>query len=196
MKFDTPKLAKAYDYASIKHKGQFRKISGNLYITHPERVYRLVRLVDDFDQLGCAALLHDVVEDCYSDSITQLDLIREIENKFGSGVKRIVCELTNVYTKQNYPNWDRKKRKEAELRRIRDISTEAKLIKCADRIDNILNYKINNGLEHYYINESYDLYNVLKNNTSAIYLETILGNLVNDRERKSDNKQVSRARTK
>jgi len=56
-------ITKAYNLANEKHYGQFRR-SGEAYIIHPLNVTQiLVDINADYETL-CAALLHDVVEDC------------------------------------------------------------------------------------------------------------------------------------
>ena len=44
--------------------------------------------------------------------------------------------MTHVYTKEAYPELNRKKRKELEAARIRSTSDEARLIKACDLKDN------------------------------------------------------------
>jgi len=49
---------------------------------------------------------------------------------------RIGNMLTDYYTKEAYPNLNRKKRKELEALRMQNISPLAQNIKCCDIIDN------------------------------------------------------------
>jgi hypothetical protein len=51
-------------------------------------------------------------------------------------VVRIVEELTDVYIKEKYPKWNRRKRKDKEANRLENTSPEAQTIKYADIIDN------------------------------------------------------------
>ncbi|WP_126246310.1 hypothetical protein [Chitinophaga rhizosphaerae] len=51
---------------------------------------------------------------------------------------QLVVELTDVYTKQTYPTWNRRKRKAAEAKRIAGNSPEAQTIKYADILDNCI----------------------------------------------------------
>lgn len=61
--YDKEKITRAYEYARALHEGQFRA-SGEAYISHPVAVAELVAGLElDTDSI-CAALLHDVVEDC------------------------------------------------------------------------------------------------------------------------------------
>ena len=49
---------------------------------------------------------------------------------------KYVVELTDVYTKKNYPHLNRKQRKAKEFKRLKSVSDEAQTIKYADIIDN------------------------------------------------------------
>lgn len=169
----------AKDYAYNKHLGQVRKITGEPYFNHLARVAGLVSGVPfpivDVNIACCSAWLHDVIEDCYTDECTQRDLILDIQAKFGIEVKWLCKELTNQFTKENYPSWNRKDRKQGELDRLCGITKIGKTIKCADRIDNLLDFKTNDVIPRYYRNESWDLYDkALKGETYSPYLETLL----------------------
>lgn len=168
-------INKVYNYAYLKHYGQTRKNSGAPYITHPLRVMKFVSIATHDQEILAAALLHDIIEDCYTDDITQRDLILEIRDLFGTNVKNICKELTNRYTKEAYSKLNRQERKVKEAERIATISQDAKLIKCADRIDNLLDYFDNGEMPQYYIKESKELYEIaLKDKTGCKYLENLL----------------------
>ncbi|WP_244819375.1 hypothetical protein [Dyadobacter pollutisoli] len=49
---------------------------------------------------------------------------------------RYVIELTDVYIKKDYPQWNRRTRKSKELERLTGISANAQTVKYADVIDN------------------------------------------------------------
>jgi len=129
-------------FAEQAHAGQKRKYVDEDYVEHPIRVRNiLAELLDSKSEemtkffpskkdIIIAAILHDTVEDCN----VSLDVIQD---KFGFYVRRLVSELTNKYTKDNYPELNRQTRKHLEAQRIRNISNEAKLIKLADRLDNV-----------------------------------------------------------
>lgn len=48
----------------------------------------------------------------------------------------LVVELTDIYIKERYPKWNRKKRKLKEADRIETTSASSQTIKYADIIDN------------------------------------------------------------
>jgi (p)ppGpp synthase/HD superfamily hydrolase len=111
-------------FATIAHKGQLRKYTGEPYIVHPARVAQIVQSVTSDPDVIAAAWLHDVVEDT---TVT----LEEIRKEFGDNVARIVSEVTNVATEGT-----RKKRKSIERRHLNQASPDAKTIKLADIIDN------------------------------------------------------------
>ena len=84
-------ILKAIEFASRKHKGQVRKVSGGKYITHPLLVSYLVaqyKTSKNLETLICAALLHDTVEDTKT-------TYTEILKGFGIEVAQLVFELTS-----------------------------------------------------------------------------------------------------
>ena len=120
--------AKAVVFACEQHRGQKRtEADGKVdYVIHPIRVAEHVRRmakVDDVEIL-CAAVLHDTIED----SGTRHD---ELLEGFGERVAAIVAELTND---NRLP---KEARHEDMVRRAATMSREAKLIKLADRYDNL-----------------------------------------------------------
>jgi predicted RNA-binding protein with EMAP domain len=55
--------------------------------------------------------------------------------------RKLVEELTDIYTKKQYPGWNRRKRKAKEAERLSKTSSEAQTIKYADIIDNYADIK-------------------------------------------------------
>jgi (p)ppGpp synthase/HD superfamily hydrolase len=116
------------------HAGQTRR-GGTPYIEHPHRVADMVMLMDNdgviiSDFMIAAAWLHDVYEDCDITPQALIDATHPAVNKY-------VRELTNVFIKEAYPKWNRKKRKGAEAVRLSKVSPQAQIIKLCDRIDNL-----------------------------------------------------------
>lgn len=123
------RLRETYQYATLKHKGQFRK-SGEEYIIHPLNVaIILTGVYADIDTL-CAALLHDVVEDCDVE-------LSEIEEKFGHTIAFLVDGVTklsriNFSTENEYII-------ESYRKIIVGMSEDVRviIIKLADRVHNM-----------------------------------------------------------
>lgn len=120
----------ARDFGRMAHFGQVRKYTGEPYHVHPEAVADTVsNYIQDEDVL-IAALGHDIKEDT---KVT----VSEISSRFGARVLSIILELTDVYTRENFPTMKRFMRKQYEAERLAEISFEAKTIKLADLQNNI-----------------------------------------------------------
>jgi len=116
---------KALNYALIKY-GDLKRKSGDIpYYIHPLRITLILRAAGfsefENEEIMIAALFHDLLEDT---EITS----EEIENKFGKKVASIVSELTISNNEE----------KEKYLKNLENASKEAKIIKLADRIDNLM----------------------------------------------------------
>lgn len=86
---------KAQKFAAKKHYGQ-QDDTKQPYITHPEKVAKLVRTIYPNDlNLICAAYLHDTIEDT---DTTYEELIEE----FNQDVADLVMEVTHEGTKDDY----------------------------------------------------------------------------------------------
>lgn len=123
-------VKKAYYFAKEKHDGQFRQ-SGEPYINHPIMVtYILANMHADRDTL-CAAMLHDVIEDC---NVTK----KQISLEFNESIAELVDGVTNL-TQINFK--DKSERDFATKRKIiLGITKDARIIiiKLADRLHNML----------------------------------------------------------
>lgn len=146
----------ALAFARQAHGKQKRKYKEELYIEHPIRVANTVREIPHTPEMICAAYLHDVVED------TEVDL-KQIRKRFGQKVAGLVAELTDEFTKEKYPELNRRWRKKKETERIADISWDAQSIKLADIIDNLPSVSENDpGFAKRYTPEMEALVHVLK----------------------------------
>ncbi len=77
-------ITKAYKYAYEKHFGQKRR-TGEDYIIHPLNVALiLTEIYADYECL-CAALLHDVLEDC---GVPKEEMVKEFGENITSLVER------------------------------------------------------------------------------------------------------------
>jgi len=120
---------KALTFAAKNHGIKTRKDKETPYFAHPVRTAAILRAVgfSEFqnENLMIAALLHDLVED------TPITL-NDIRKNFGEKVALIVKELTKP----------EKGDKEEWIRSFENASEEAKIIKMADRIDNLMDMDI------------------------------------------------------
>ena len=123
-------VIKAITFASEKHRGQVRRGSELPYVTHPIIVMELVQKYKGsskhIDELKCAALLHDTIEDTEC-------TYKEIEREFTPLVASIVMELTSdeVMVKELGKN-------EYLKQKMSKMSQYAFTLKLLDRLSNIL----------------------------------------------------------
>lgn len=121
---------RAFGFAMRAHAGQFRKYTNAPYFDHCVEVARLVSDRTADREIWAAAILHDVIEDTDAKA-------SDLAERFGNRVLSLVAEVTDVYTKQAYPDLNRFVRKRREAERLGRISDEAKLIKLCDLQDNM-----------------------------------------------------------
>jgi len=119
----------AINFAFIKYGSLKRKSGDILYVIHPIRVAMILRAAgfSEFKDrnLMLASLFHDLLEDT---NLTFDDLKAE----FGTEIASIVKEVSKP---KNIS-------KEEWLRAFNTSSKEAKLLKMADRIDNLMDMKL------------------------------------------------------
>lgn len=153
-------LAKAIEFASKKHINQKRKYTNEPYIVHPIEVMNIVKTVPHSEEMLIAAVLHDTVEDTDA-------TFEEIEQMFGSLVRSLVEDLTDVST----PNQgNRKVRKEIDRLHTQKASKEAKTIKLADLISNSQSItKYDTDFAEVYMNEKNLLLEVLKEGDPILF---------------------------
>jgi len=123
------KLWEAINFAFLKYGSLKRKSADVPFVVHPIRVAMILRAAgfSEFKNkdLIVAALFHDLLED------TDLTF-EELKTEFGTDVASIVKELSKP---ENIS-------KDEWLRAFDTSSKEAKLIKMADRIDNLMDMKL------------------------------------------------------
>ncbi|MHA1658997.1 MAG: HD domain-containing protein [Promethearchaeota archaeon] len=119
------KYYNALTFVVKNYNGLKRKSSNIPYMVHPLRVASILRAVGflelKHEDLMIAALFHDLIEDT--------DVSKEeIGTKFGNEVASIVEEVSKPESLD----------KEDWLKTFNNASKEAKIIKMADRIDNLI----------------------------------------------------------
>ena len=120
-------IKEAKEFAHEKHSEQKRK-TGEPYISHPERVARLVKKYKKshkIDELVSAAWLHDTLEDT---DTTEEDL----KKLFGPLVSSLVKGLTS-----DKEEIEKSGKKNYLKEKMINMSNWALVIKLADRLDNL-----------------------------------------------------------
>jgi len=122
-----PRLQDAISYALTAHAGQVRKGTTIPYASHLLAVCAIVQEHSGDEDLACAAMLHDTIEDCGAAHGPA------IEAKFGPRVAGVVraCSDTDVQPK---PPWQA--RKEAYLAHLEQADADTLLVSCADKLHN------------------------------------------------------------
>jgi (p)ppGpp synthase/HD superfamily hydrolase len=163
----------AITFASYYHKDQSRKYTGEKYIVHPIAVADAIET--GLKELGfdptyierftIPAILHDVLEDTTG-------TYQQITEVFYGDVAEIVLELTDVFTKDRYPCFNRSIRKNLENRRIMNVSFESKIIKFCDIMDNVISItEHDKGFAVNYIAEKEQQINMIKYGTYFNYTQ-------------------------
>ncbi len=137
----TSKIEKAIVRSAELHRHQQRKAGGAPYVVHPFAVAFLLAHYSEDEDVICAGLLHDILEDVPKYGA---DRMRE---EFGERVYNIVREVTEDHEEEGpiqffpYGGHSRKKhwkdRKEGYLKRLEDDSPEGLMIAAADKIHNL-----------------------------------------------------------
>jgi (p)ppGpp synthase/HD superfamily hydrolase len=132
-KQDLIKLAKQFTidaHASVDHR---RKYTNEPYHVHPERVAIIVSGVTSDKEVIAAAWLHDVLEDVAPKN-ANFDQ-KTILAVFGERVLQLVLAVTDISKPED---GNRAARKALEREHLSKASSEAKTVKLADLIDNII----------------------------------------------------------
>ena len=125
------KIDKALSYASIKHKGQYRKILKHPYIFHPLEVMSITAMMSEDDDVLCAALLHDTIEDT---NVT----IEELRRLFGDRVAELVASESENKRIRRPKSETWKTRKTETIKRIqKSTDLDEKRICLADKLSNL-----------------------------------------------------------
>tara|TARA_Y100000389_G_scaffold134935_1_gene132419 strand:+ start:422 stop:955 length:534 start_codon:yes stop_codon:yes gene_type:complete len=129
---------KIEELARNLHGEQKRKYTGEPYVNHTVEVSKIVKEHGGDESMVYAALLHDVLEDTPTSENELMDLLMVIFDNYmiSKDVLMLVKELTDVFIKEDYPDINRKGRKEMESIRLGKVSPRAQTIKYADLLDN------------------------------------------------------------
>ena len=127
-------IDKAIRFAAAAHQDMRRKGNNQPYIFHPLEVLNLVSMMTLDDEVLCAAVLHDTVEDA---GILNSDIKRE----FGERVARLVD--TETENKRDNVNkaatWELRKQEAIEaIKKADDIG--AKMVCLADKVSNLRSF--------------------------------------------------------
>ena len=127
-------IPKAIELAFSAHEGQLRD-EGTPYVEHPLRVWEAFKghrplgetPIRRYEELGCIAILHDVLEDC---DVTYGQLASDFSDYVAEGVRL----LTKLPVR---PDQAKAERDAAYFAALQDAPRDVQLIKLLDRLDNL-----------------------------------------------------------
>jgi (p)ppGpp synthase/HD superfamily hydrolase len=122
---DIELISRAYEVAEYWHQGQTRR-SGDPYITHPLAVAAILADAGADDEMLCAGLLHETIEDT---PYTLAALIRE----FGAKVAALVTETAAL----DHAKGHGRRRAARVMAAAESADARAVMIKLADRLHNM-----------------------------------------------------------
>ena len=118
-------IDEAIEFASKAHEGQFRKGTRRPYIVHPVEVAEIVATMTADEEIICAAVLHDTIEDCKEVTEEILKL------RFGERVASIVAQESE----DKSLSWE--ERKGATIQHLGMAPLPVKMIGLADKLSNM-----------------------------------------------------------
>lgn len=143
-------LGEAFILAQEAHKGQMRK-TGEPYFTHPFAVATMLWKRFNNIELACAALLHDVVEDC---DVTRETLYEQFGDEIGFLVDAVTKNSSDFYRE---PGTNYCKVQKVLYGGMRDVRVF--VLKLADRDDNLKTLRsLKNGKQVRIAFETYAIY--------------------------------------
>lgn len=118
-------IAKAIAFATRAHEGQVRKGTTRPFITHPLEVGKIVSSMTDDEEVICAAILHDTIEDC--EHITEETIRQEFSER--------IAELVAKESEDKSKTW--MERKSHTIAHLKVAPVEIQMIGLADKLSNM-----------------------------------------------------------
>jgi hypothetical protein len=126
------KIQKAIKFATKTHEvydKQKRKGKDVAYITHPLTVGLIISSVTDDNDIVCAGILHDTIEDSIPEKKVDFNMLKE---RFGKRVAQMVLDVTE---QDKSLSWEIRKKQAIE--HIGSMTNHSLLLKSADIISNL-----------------------------------------------------------
>lgn len=125
-------LDRAIGFAVEKHKGALRKGKKTPYIVHPLETLAIAASLTEDEEILCAAVLHDVMEDA---GVVK----EELEELFGSRVARIVADESEDKHRDQPSESTWKLRKEEALTHLAVSDADSRIVALSDKLSNLRN---------------------------------------------------------
>ena len=118
-------IEKAIQFATIAHEGQVRKGTTRPFILHPLEVGKIVMSMTTDEEVICAAILHDTIEDCKT--VTKEQIAEEFSER--------VAELVSQESEDKTKSW--MERKSHTIEHLKKAPIEIQMIALADKLSNM-----------------------------------------------------------
>ena len=167
------------EFVNTCHADQKRKYEGQPYVVHLIAVANTVKTYTNNNVQTASALCHDLFEDTTCNEETLKKFLKDhYTTKECTQIIKLVWELTDRYTKKEFPDLNRFARKQLDAERLKNISADAATIKLADFIDNIKSIiKHDKGFARVYLSEIKDFFpTLIKGNAELFKLASELSN--------------------
>lgn len=163
----------AWKFAKNAHSGQIRRFINQPYFdAHVQKVNAIVKQHTRDADILCAAILHDVAEDCYDDIEVGL---HEISDMFGQRVGNLVRELTSLKDEIDQVYYGDKAA--YLIDKMIHMSDDALIIKLADRLQNISDaFTASERFRKKYFDETWKIVDQLEKHRSFNRTHTLLLN--------------------
>lgn len=127
-----------FEFVSASHGDQKRKYTGDPYTNHLLAVAEMASAYSKDPLAYEKGLCHDLLEDTGATEEQLFLKLREIGYTMAEADSICECvrELTDVYTKEKYPDRNRRERKLNEAQRLGMITPDSQTVKYADLINN------------------------------------------------------------
>lgn len=165
-----------FGFCVMHHGDQKRKYTGEPYFVH---LYEVAEIVDTYvkgDYVIETAFMHDLFEDTELRKSGGIAIAHEFLKSIGYDGQEIITiieqalELTDVFTKEDYPHLNRKARKQAEIERCSTISPPSQSVKYADIFHNGKSIiKHDKDFARVFVHEKNDLLEVMKEGNKELY---------------------------
>lgn len=178
-------LKKIQEFASKCHNGQIRKGGDIPYIVHPARVASLVKENVNYENTHefvsqSIAWLHDVVEDC----ITYQELRDFLYDTVSDDACRLMILHGVACLTEDKSISPRALKHATYMDSISCGEPMFRMIKLADRIDNLLDGGLDKGfIKNVYLSESKDILNVCETNDGLSTLSLRLRQVITKMEK-------------
>lgn len=130
MSYDN-KTTQAIVFAVNAHTGQFRKGTSIPYITHPVEAMGVAATLTNDEDILCAAVLHDVIEDA---GVTA----EELRARFGDRVAELVCAASEDKMRSLTAEESWKARKQATIDALTACTDRGvKTVVLGDKLSNL-----------------------------------------------------------